>query len=485
MNHLLKKLLAPPNDEFLTLLLNMSRKKGLKIHLTGGAVRDLLLNRTSLDLDFVVNRNALSIAEQFARRIKAAFIPLDAENDTARVVYRRRRIFDFAGYRGKNLSEDLHKRDFTINSIAVALDDLVENRFDPVDPAGGCEDIKKKRIRTASRNNFIDDPLRTLRAFRFKAQLQFQIDEDTGRWLRQIMTAINDVSPERIVYELGLIMRTDRAAAVVEEMTSAGLLLILFPELAPMKNCPQNYFHHLKVLDHTIQVMKNLDALLRSPEAPFTDPFFAKLFKDAGRKSLLRFAALFHDAGKPETLEYRGTGRISFHKHASHSARLASQSLKRKKMSTRDVSFIKNLILLHMRPIQLLELYQSNSLTIRALHRLVKKAGELMPEMLLLSYADLNAAKGPAANPAAPGLFKKMTTAVIEQISRKIEPVIQNPKLVTGNDLINVFSLKPGPHFQKLLDAVEIARIEGTVTDRESALDFLRQLLKNKLLKTN
>ncbi len=311
----------------------------VELYLVGGAVRDLLLNRVSHDLDFAIPKDAIQIARRAANALHADFYVLDESLDTARVILSAnsgtRDILDFVAFRGsdpsagQSLEADLRGRDFTINAIVF---DLRNQTI--LDPLGGASDLRAKLIRACSDTSLKDDPIRILRAVRQAAALDFKIEAETRKAMKQAAPLLPNISPERQRDELFKILEGPRPDASLRALKMLDVFPYLLPELTAMKGVEQSVPHVHDVWEHTLSVVQNLESILSalalSYNAEKTNDLFTDLLAlrlghyreqfaahfnqalntDRSMRALLFFAALYHDVSKPATKSIEETGRI-------------------------------------------------------------------------------------------------------------------------------------------------------------------------------
>lgn len=467
----------------------------------GGPVRDWLLGRGCQDIDMVFEKEAVKKASVFAGRTKGHFVPLDLDEGVARVILPGI-VFDFSQFRQGAVSiyEDLRQRDFTFNALAIPLESSfpilqavvegnevdvrgrIEGERGPfliIDPTGGMLDLQSGVIRAISLKNLDDDPLRLLRAYRFRAQLGFDIEEETAKWIEAVSGRLPDVSPERVSHELGLIMDTGHAARVFSEMLDAGLLFEFFPELYEMRGVEQPGFHHLDVLGHSLEALRAVEDLIKDPCLKFLlcGPLAGWIAANPVKVPHLKWAALFHDTGKPSCKGERGR-RATFYHHDEKGAGLASGIGNRLRWSRRAVEFTSGLIGLHMRPFHLLTDLRRGGPSLRAMRRLVMEINADYPALFLLSMADSMAGCGPLKPPELDLEIARLWEKVHRFYVDTLTPTRQRRRLLTGHDIIAGLGLSPGPIIGKALDLIEEAQLEGLVRSREEAVSFLSEWLK-------
>ncbi len=453
-------------------------------YLVGGAVRDYLMGRPRrADLDVAVKGNGLEIARSVADKAGpgATVVPLDSKRLTGRVVLRSNGIItiDVSALKGETICDDLRKRDFTINSVAIVLDDFVESGLERlVDPLGGQTDLQNKIVKASSADAFLDDPLRILRAFRFAATLGFLISTDTLGLIPASLSTLKYVSHERVRDELIALLAADKCFPALRSMDAAGVFDVLFPELSSMRGCSQNEYHHLDVWDHSLETVRCLEAQV-ALRFPCFDPLIPAIDRylmeqpvtGRPRIALLKLAAIFHDAGKPETRLVDAGGRVRFFGHEKVSEEIFSQAGARLKLATREMTIIKGWILGHMRPMFLNERLISK----RALHRLYRKFRTDIFGLLLLHLADLAASRGPARTPEAEEIACNSVGRALE-ICSELEKSPPTP-LLRGRELMSLFGLDAGPQVGRILNHLAELQAEGEITTTEEAIAAARKYL--------
>ena len=457
---------------------------GSACYLTGGLVRDWLLGRPTRDIDLAVSRQAVELAREFAQAAQGTFVLLKRDRETARVILPDLQ-FDFAGFRAPSLPGDLRDRDFTINSLALPLAPAFgPDPWDPIDPLNGAGDLARGIIRRCGPNSFIQDPLRLLRAYRLKAQLGMEIEPETRQGLKNWGSALNRSAPERRLYEWLQLLAQPAAGPSLSLMNEDGILDILFPEFLPLKNTPQNSFHHLNVFDHSFQAFQSLEQLLagesRLPpeliEALKTCP------ENGAQRPYLKWTALVHDLGKPATAE-RKDDRWTFHSHDRLGQELFIKIAERFRLGHQARDTMVRLIGWHMRPFHLLQEKTKGRLTPRALLRLVKEINQDLNSVFLLALADCRAAQGPDHPPDLEDRLIRLWQEALQIQKEVIVPLSSAPPLITGNDLIQL-GLAPGPLFKKMIDRIKEEQWSGAITTREEALAWILKAIEKNLVQT-
>ncbi len=378
-----------------------------QVYLVGGAVRDMLMQREGRDLDFVVAGDALRLARKTAEVIGAAFYVMDAERQTARVIYQipdgQRWFLDFSAMRGATILDDLEGRDFTINAIAISLDDL--NRV--VDPLHGSQAIKDRRLEICSPDSFSDDPLRVLRAVRLSADFGFRMTPATVATLKAAIPNLTRVSAERQRDELFHILESKQAVTGLRTGFALGVFDALLPEVAGLKGEPQAAPHVHDVFEHTLALVDAFSRLYDLIVEPFTEGkgsnliygqalmeigrfrddlarhFSTRLNPNRSLFGLVMLAGLLHDTAKPVTRTVGEDGRMHFYEHDAIGAQIAFQRGQALALSADEVERLALLVRHHMR-IHLL-VKDKPELNRRSIYCYFRDLGEAGVEMVLFS----------------------------------------------------------------------------------------------------
>ena len=447
-----------------------------KLYLTGGSVRDLLLNREIKDWDITSSGDIKKIADAFSKKVKGKLIILDEVFQTYRII-KRGIIFDFTLLRGDGILEDLRHRDYTINALAI---DLL-NPVSIIDPLGGVSDLKRRRIHLISPSALCSDPLRILRAFRIAAELNFSIDEYTISSIKEYIQLLDRVAKERIRQELDLLFSTSKVSYWLSQMGDLGIFKVILPEIEALKGITQNGFHHLDVYEHSLLTLAYIEEILDNPARFFSYhlDIIRDYLKGSKHNFYLKWAALCHDIGKPACKGKKGS-RITFYRHDQVGARIFSNMVDRLRFSKKDKEAIALLILNHMRPFYLLKVYKEGSLSTRAVHRLIRAAGPHTIGTFLLAMADSLASAGEEKPNDYEEHLKALFNHVMD-VYKSYLRIKERPRLVTGHDIREWFNLPPCPKVGILLRELERAQISGEVSTREEARAWLERKFKCKI----
>lgn len=470
-------------DEITRLLLSLC-DSNTELFLVGGYIRDLLLEKDCYDKDYAIKgASAREFAQKVAEIVNGYYVLLDDEFDIARVVMPdKKNTLDFASCYKQDIIEDIKRRDYTINAIACKIDN---NSAELIDIVNGIDDLKNHKINAISEENLVDDPLRLLRAFRFAAQFDFDITDETLEFIKKNQSLINNVAMERINAELIKLFEADFTAENLILMKETGFLDVLFPELIPQRKVPPNLHHHLGLIDHSIEVVRQIELQKNKMPAWFQERL--TLEPSIGIKiiSLLKIAGLFHDLGKPQTWQIDEKGRHRFIKHEEVGANLSVPLLKRLKFSKSSIKYISGDIKFHLYPSQLASsnknvenLYngQENALpSEKAIFRMFRKIGVATPDVILLAMADRLSARGPEITDKIVDDNIKSLFMLLDKYKDSIEQVAKMPKFLDGNDLMALLNLEKGPVIGKILASLHEAQISGDILDKEQAIDFVRK----------
>jgi poly(A) polymerase len=434
---------------------------GVAVYAVGGAVRDRLLGVEPDEVDFVVVGDGIRFAEAARRKIGGRGFVVFERFGTASFQTDRYKV-EFAGARRESyesrsrkpavepaeLSEDLCRRDFTINAIAMGLQ--AHNFADLVDPLGGRKDIASKLIRTPldPKKTFSDDPLRILRAARFASQLGFRIDPDTLEAMRLERERLEIVSKERVTDELLKILSHARPSVGFRTLQQTGVLEVVFPEISALAGVEQrDDFHHKDVFEHTMKVVDNV--------AKITD------------KQELRFVALVHDIGKPQVKRFvKGLG-WTFHNHENVGERMLKRVCSRMKLPNEFLKYGQKLTRLHMRPIQLI----GGDVTDSAIRRLLFHAGEDIGDLMAFCRADITSGNPRRAEKHLAN-FDLVAARMREVEEKDRMRAFQSP--VRGDEIMETCGLGPGPMVGRLKTMIEEAVLDGIIpNEHDAAKEYL------------
>ena len=441
--------------------------ENIKVYIVGGVVRDLILGREVQDIDLMVEGDGIFFAKKLASKIGVkkivpfkkfgtAFIP--NKSIQIEVASSRAEQYDLKSRSPSkivftNIEEDLKRRDFKINAMAV---DINPNQYGYLyDPFNGINDLNKKILCTPldPDKTFSDDPLRMMRAAYFASKLNFKIDNNCRESIKQNADRIKIVSWERIRDEFIKILNTPKPSIGLVILQKTGLMKTVFPEVHVMYNMDQSpEWHHKDIFAHTLQVVDNASELTNKME--------------------IRFAALVHDIAKPNTRKIDPKKGYTFHGHDAIGERMMNKVGKRMKLSNKLLNYLKKLTLLHLRPIALVKSEVSDS----AIRRLIVAAGDELKDLMTLCRADITTKNAK--------MVKKYLNNfnIVEQ---KIDTVLdkdsaeqfQSP--IRGKEIMKIFGLSEGREIGLIKKFIEEAILDGEIKNTyEDAKKYLANYKK-------
>ena len=362
--------------------------------LVGGALRDELLGRPTCDFDIAIDGDPKRVATDLARHSDAHPFSLSDAFGAWRVVARDHSWqIDLMPLLGASIEADLARRDLTINAIAR---DLATGEV--FDPFGGRDDLAARRLRMVEPSAFRDDPLRVMRLVRLAAELEFDVDAQTGAAAAAAAPGLRSVAAERVFMELRLLVCGPRPAPALAMMERVGATDVVLPELSALHGVTQSDYHHLDVHDHTIAVLERTIELARAPgevfagvEPDLTRVLDEPLANEMTRREALRFGALLHDVAKPATRAVTPEGRVTFMRHDELGVTLAGDALRRLRASDRLIVFVQGLVRRHL---TLGFLVHDVPLSRRAVYRYLAACEPVEVEVTLLSVGDRLATRG-------------------------------------------------------------------------------------------
>lgn len=440
----------------------------VECYVVGGYVRDLFLERPSNDIDVVVVGSGIEVAAALKQKLgKRAYLSVFRNFGTAQIKFKGLEI-EFVGARKESyshdsrkpvvengtLEDDQNRRDFTINALAVCLN---QARFgELVDPFDGLLDLEDGLIRTPLDPDitFSDDPLRMLRCVRFSTQLKFFIEDETFEALRRNAERIKIVSGERIADELNKIMMTDYPSRGFIELYRCGLLELILPELVAMDQVDtRNGRAHKNNFYHTLEVVDNI--------CQHTD------------KLWLRWAALFHDIGKPRSKRWDSLVGWTFHNHNFIGAKMVPGIFRRLKFPLdAKMKYVQKLVDMHMRPIAIAD----DEVTDSAVRRLMNDAADDIDDLMTLCEADITS-KNSQRKKRFLDNFRIVRAKLDDLKERDYKRLLQ--PCIDGNEIMELFHLKPSKEVGALKQALKDAVLDNKVpNEREPLMKLLLEKAK-------
>ncbi|MBN1253834.1 MAG: HD domain-containing protein [Deltaproteobacteria bacterium] len=432
------------------------RQQEAPLCLVGGAIRDIILKRDIKDYDFVVKEMTPAFLDHLGALLEASVFPMGKgrQEQVYRLVKGKRTI-DFAVMAGDAIDQDLMRRDFTINAIAYSF---AEGRFFADSQA--IKDVREGRIAPVSPQALQADPLRMLRAVRYRCTLPgFDLTAQLKEEITRHRGLVSDVAQERIRAELDAINFSPDPAGGLQLMHELGLLITIFPELAPLEGLPQGRHHHTDALSHTIEVVGEVNRLMNE------GPPFAFRSTDQDRL-ILGYAALFHDLGKPATKSIDEGGEVHFYGHPQESSLLSQGIMRRLKFPNRVRDGVLLVVENHMRILTLARGEPKDN----ALRRLINTMGEEIRLLLLLGLAETGS-KGNGDDDEQVR-FMDLSRRIWDLYER--EDLIAPEPLLRGRDLLGL-GHEPDPRMGEILEEVRKRQIAGELRNKEEALQFVRK----------
>ena len=451
------------NFKLFKIISKVAQENNQTVYIVGGYVRDLLMQRKApTDIDFVTEQSGIELAKAVGKELGDLKVSVFKTYGTAMIKYHDLDL-EFVGARKESYSEDSRKpavetgtleddqkrRDFTVNALAISLN--AENFGELIDPFNGREDMQNKILRTPLEpaQTYSDDPLRMMRAIRFASVLHFKIEKNSLEAIKQEAERIKIVSMERIMVEFNKIMLSEKPSVGLKLMEETTLLEKIIPELTALRGIEEvegqthkdNFWHTLEVVDN---ISKNTDNLW------------------------LRWAALLHDIGKAPTKKFVEKIGWTFHGHEFLGSKMVKNLFTRLKLPLGpDMKYVQKMVKLSSRPIALIDDGTSDS----ALRRLLFDAGEDLEDLFTLCKADIT-----TKNASKQEKFKKN----FEYVAKKIKEVEEKDHVrnfqppISGEEIMEMFSLKPGREIGILKEKVKEAILEGEIAnDKDEARNFV------------
>ena len=438
-------------------------------YLVGGSVRDFLMEKGfSVDRDIAI-KNAENFAQKLAKQFDATFIVLDSENKIFRLVLKDKiNYLDISELQGGSIEEDLLRRDFTINAIAY---DLKEEKF--IDTTGGIKDIETKTLRHIKDENFSDDPLRVLRAFRFQSVTGFEFSEDLKLAIEKFIPLAMNPAKERIMYEIMKLLGGNFASKSLLMMDDYGLLEKIFPNVVEMKKVTPNTHHHLDLFHHVVETVRNIECFYLNGTEEVKEHLDNTDFGGFPRINHLKLAGFLHDLGKFSTWTIEESGRHRFIKHDDVGAKMCQPLLKELKFSKKQIEYISSMIKNHIYPSNVIVAPDLNE---KVMMRYLRKMGADVIDNIILAKADRLSARGPAITDEIVKENLDGLEKLLNFYFEKKETLKPLPKLLDGFEVMQIKNIKQSPLLGKILNELKEAQINGDVVTKEDAIEFVRNI---------
>jgi poly(A) polymerase len=467
MNTILNNIKDKTTLKVISVLKEISEQKNQPIYVIGGYVRDVLLNRTTKDIDIMIEGSGVDLANEAAKKLAIQKVSVFKNFGTAMFNYNGLDV-EFVGARKESyrtdsrkpivengsLQDDQNRRDFTINALAINLHP--NNYGELIDPFNGLEDLKNKIIRTPLNPDitYSDDPLRMMRAIRFASQLNFTIEEQSLLSITKNKERINIISKERITDELNKIILSPKPSYGFNMLFDTGLLHLIFPEMVALQGVEiRNGMGHKDNFYHTLEVLDNV--------AEKTDNLW------------LRWAAILHDIAKPATKRFDPEQGWTFHGHEDKGGRMTAKIFNNLRLPVdHKMKYVQKLVTLHLRPIALTKEEISDS----ALRRLIFDAGEELEDLMLLCRCDITSKNKEKV--------KKYLTR-FDEVEKKLKDVEERDHIrnfqppISGEEIIKTFDLKPSKEVGIIKNQIKDAILEGEIANNyQEAFIFMLEKAK-------
>lgn len=445
---------------------------GFELALVGGWVRDAVMRRGQADLDFTTNatpEQVLEVVKGWADGvwdvgIRFGTVGVNKNGAQLEITTYRAEQYEEDSRKptvnfGTSLDDDLARRDFTINAIALSLPSGEIH-----DPFGGISDVAAAVIKTpgAPADSFSDDPLRMMRACRFAAQLNFKVADEVVAAMKEMASRIEIISAERVRDELSKLLLAPNPRVGLQLLVETGIAEIVLPEVPKLKLELDEHHRHKDVFEHSLIVLEQAIDLEQSH-----DP---KLEPDL----ILRLAALLHDIGKPKTRRFEDGGGVSFHHHEVVGAKLAKKRMAALRFSNEEIDSVYRLIELHLR----FHGYGNGEWTDSAVRRYVRDAGDQLIRLHKLTRADCTTRNKRKADNLArtyDSLEQRINQLQLEEELNAIRPTLD------GQQIMNLLGIKPGPLVGKAYNYLLELRLDrGPMTEEQATQELLTWWQENK-----
>ncbi len=455
------------SDEILSKIIN---KFDNEIYLVGGTVRDFYMGLESTDRDIIVmDQEAREFALKLSELFQATFVPLDEENKIYRIVLPDKiNYIDVTNPVGDSIEKDLMRRDLTINAIAVNI-----RTGELIDISGGVTDIMNKCINYVNELNFVDDPLRLLRVYRFQALYGFQLAPETINAVCKYSDLIHKPAVERINYELLKLFGGEYAHVALENMNKTWILEEIFPFVKKLKQVPPNSHHHLDLFHHSIETVKQVQVLYNEAPDEVKEHLSKIDFGGFPRLAHLKLAAFMHDIGKFSTWTIE-EGKHRFIKHDDVGSKMSVKILKDLHFSNKQIDYISSMIKYHIYPSHVMT---SPQITEKIMMRYVRKMDTNSIDAIILAQADRLSARGPEITDQIVERNITSLNMLLRFYLEARETLKPLPKLLSGNDVMQILNIKPSKRLGEIMDALHEAQISGDVITKEHAIEFVKNMV--------
>jgi len=509
----MKKLLATINE--------IVESLGNRVYIVGGWLRDQLLGRSPGDIDLLVEVLAKPKPnwQVIADRLNGKLVILDEERGLYRLIVSTlegKIQVDIDMVTDGSLTANLKRRDFSINAMAIPLVTYLRgeiNEHKVIDPVGGLADLKAGLIRVCKPDAIVDDPLRSLRAFRLAAKLGFNIEPRTIEIIRHYSRLVTGCAGERVWDELSAILELEAAPMVRQLDKEVGLLAQILPEIKPLKGLAQGGHHVEDAWEHSLRTLEQFEIFWSSEEMgdvslysriqneifvkrtennqgtvnetndgmlltgvlinKISDYFNDRITRLRNRLPVFKLACLLHDVGKQFTFRYAGQGKYTFYGHHQAGIPIARAVADRLKISGREKDVLVALVGGHMDPMFLYQVAPPSPLAVR---RFYQRAAQEVPGLLLLSLADFRSSRLTAGREEEARAYTAFIQDLLQKYYDEQDVMFHPPRLLNGHEVCALLGIKPSPLVRQVLELLTDAQVEGKIKTKAEAEDFVRQM---------
>lgn len=451
-----------------------------KIYVVGGFVRDCLMGKESHDRDLIIaDMDANLFAQKLNSMFESTLITLDEENKIYRLVLKNSEdihnpeMLDVTVPLENSIERDLMRRDLTINAIAADI-----KTGEVIDLFGGVADIRRKELNYIEEINFVDDPLRLLRVYRFQAVLGFELSQDMIYAVCKYSDLINKPAKERILYELMKLFDGNFTADALLNMNKTWLLEEIFPVVKELKQVPPNSHHHLDLFHHSVETVNQIQQIYNGSDERIKNHLNKSDFGGFSRLAHLKLAGFLHDIGKFSTWTIEPeTNRHRFIKHDDVGSKMVKPLLKSLTASNKQIEYISEMIKNHIYPSALMNEEQVNE---KAMMRYLRKMGDNVIDNIILAKADRLSAKGEAITEEMLRSNLSNLDKLTEFYFNSLEKLAPLPKLLTGNEIMEILKISPSPQLGEVISALNEAQLDSEVITKDDAINFVKKYKFNK-----
>jgi tRNA nucleotidyltransferase/poly(A) polymerase len=443
-------------------------------YIVGGTIRDILSDRSPVDYDIVVLRDAEKYANELAAKTAGRLVVIGKSGFSVFRVVTQNLIYDISAAEGRSIEEDLRRRDFTINAMAFHL-----STGDLIDCMDSRNDLARKQIRMVSESAFVNDPVRMIRAYRLAAGLEFSIEPKTAAAIELHAKLVSKSAGERIREELLKLLNCPKTHFHLSQMAANGLLGTIIPELndAGRNISPARPINTL--LDHSLNTCSKLEELLDKSEQMVNPKYRQRLQQILDKHfGLLKFATLLHELEKTNAMAFRISDAIRHQRHAGRNAGVIISICRRLRFSNAETDYVDFIIRNQLYPYHLYAAHQKDRLGPRAVSRFYRQCHDNTPGLMMHAMADFSG--GQITTHSSETGFIDFAGELLDGYYTDYLPRAALPPVITGNDLSSEFNLKPSPLFKQILAMVEEERLSKETLSRNEALNLVAEFIKKK-----